>query len=96
VFAGGFDPYDVYSWNVQTGHLLQVISGHQGPISCLAFAQNTLVTASWDHTVKIHAIFARKLNVETLEHGSQITAIAINASQTQVAVATMKGEIYLW
>ena len=28
VFAGAFDPYDVYAWNVQTGHLLQVISGH--------------------------------------------------------------------
>lgn len=66
VFGGAFDPYDVYSWNVQTGHLLQVISGHEGPLSCLAFSNNNLITGSWDHTVKIHAIFSRKLNVENL------------------------------
>lgn len=63
VFAGAFDPYEAYSWNIQTGHLLQIISGHTGPLSCLAFAKDNLVTASWDHTVKIHVIFARKLNV---------------------------------
>lgn len=91
VFAGAFDPYDVYSWNVQTGHLLQVISGHQGPLAALAFTNNCLVTASWDNTVKLHAIFTRKLNVETLEHGSQITTMAVHPSNNQVAVATMKG-----
>jgi periodic tryptophan protein 2 len=96
VFAGAFDPYDVYSWSVQTGHLLQVISGHQGPLAALAFAQTTLVTASWDNTLKLHAIFARKLNVETLDHGSQVTALALNPAKTQVAVSTMKGEIFLW
>jgi len=51
---------------VQTGHLLQVIAGHEGPLACLAFTNNNLVTASWDKTVKIHAIYSRKLNVETL------------------------------
>ena len=63
VFAGSFDPYEVYSWNIQTGHLLQIIAGHQGPLSCLAFAKDSLITGSWDNTVKVHAIFARKLNV---------------------------------
>lgn len=63
VFSGAFDPYEVYSWNVQTGHLLQIISGHEGPLACMAFAKDNLITASWDHTVKIHAIFSRKLNV---------------------------------
>ena len=58
VFAGAFDPYEVYSWNIQTGHLLQIIAGHQGPLSCLSFAKDSLISASWDHTVKIHAIFA--------------------------------------
>lgn len=91
MFSGAFDPYEVYSWNVQTGHLLQIIAGHQAPLACLAFVKDNLVSASWDHTVKIHAIFARKLNVETLEHGSEVTAMAVHPSLTQFAVATMKG-----
>lgn len=48
---------------MQTGHLLQIITGHQGPLSCLAFSYDNLITGSWDHTAKIHAIFSRKLNV---------------------------------
>ena len=80
MFAGAFDPYEVYTWNIQTGHLLQIVAGHQGPLSCLAFSKDSLATASWDHTVKLHSIFARKLNVETLEHGSEVTAMAVHPS----------------
>lgn len=38
VCAGGIDPYDIYLWNIQTGNLLEVLSSHQGPISCLHFS----------------------------------------------------------
>ena len=70
----------MYSWNVQTGHLLQIITGHESPISCIAFVKDNLVTGSWDKTAKFHSIFSRKLNVETLDHGAEITAIAIHPS----------------
>lgn len=35
VCGGGIDPFDIYVWNIQTGNLIQVISSHEGPISCL-------------------------------------------------------------
>lgn len=38
VCAGGFDPYHIYVWNLQTGNLIDVIGGHEAPISCLAFS----------------------------------------------------------
>ena len=28
VFAGAFDPYEIYGWNVQTANILQIIRGH--------------------------------------------------------------------
>ena len=55
-----------------------------------------MITGSWDRTMKIHEIYARKLNVETLQHSSQITALAINPDGKFVAAATIKGEIYIW
>jgi periodic tryptophan protein 2 len=96
VFAGSFDPYEIYSWSVQTGHLLQVVGGHEGPVSCLAMIGEQLISGSWDRTLKIHEIFSKKVNVETFDHNSEITAIAIHPNRKQIAASTMKGEIYLW
>jgi len=33
VCAGAFDPYDIYMWSIRTGDLIDVLSGHTGPIS---------------------------------------------------------------
>ena len=63
IFAGSFDPYEVYSWNVQTGNILQIVKGHTSPISCIRMTSDKLITGSWDKTLKIHEVFARKLNV---------------------------------
>lgn len=59
-------------------------------------AGERLITGSWDKTLKIHEVFARKLNVETFQHSSEITTIAVHPNKQQCAAATMKGEIYIW
>lgn len=66
VLAGAFDPYEIYAWNVQTTNILQIIKGHQGPISCIELTGDYLISGSWDKTLKLHQLYARKLNVETL------------------------------
>lgn len=38
VCAGCKDPFEICVWNTQTGNLVDVIAGHEGPISCLAFS----------------------------------------------------------
>jgi WD40 repeat protein len=30
VIAGGYDPYNIYCWNLKTGNLIDVITGHEG------------------------------------------------------------------
>ena len=95
MFAGSFDPYEIYVWNVKTANILQIISGH-GPISCIEIGGERLISGSWDRTLKIHEIYSRKLNVDTLDHSSQITALAMHPNRKQIAVATLKGEIYIW
>lgn len=53
VCAGSRDTYDVYVWNVQNGRLLDVLSGHQGPIVSIVFSPSepsVIATGSWDKT----------------------------------------------
>lgn len=38
ICAGGLDPYHIYCWSLQTGNLLEVLSAHEGPLSCLIFS----------------------------------------------------------
>ncbi|KAM4056056.1 dip2/Utp12 family protein [Hirsutella rhossiliensis] len=40
VAAGSLDSFDIHIWSVQTGQLLDQLSGHEGPVSALAFAPN--------------------------------------------------------
>ena len=74
VASGATDVYEVFLWSVATGHLLEVISGHEGPVSCLAFnpspasGASQLATASWDKTLKIwDALSASSSTTETIE-----------------------------
>jgi WD40 repeat protein len=40
----------IYVWSVKTGRLLDVLAGHEGPVSALAFCptQPLLASCSWD------------------------------------------------
>ena len=100
VAAGAKDIYEVFLWSVQTGHLLEVISGHEGPVSSLAFnpsptaGSSQLVTASWDKTLKIwDALDSSSSNSETIDLISDATAVAFRPDGGQVAVASMNGQI---
>ena len=41
VAAGSADSFDIYVWALQTGKLLDVLAGHEGPVSSLAFSPST-------------------------------------------------------
>ncbi|CAM9890239.1 unnamed protein product, partial [Choristocarpus tenellus] len=59
VVAGAMDPFEVYVWSLQTGRLLDVLAGHEAPLSELSFSPNqgVLATASWDGTVKLWDVY---------------------------------------
>jgi hypothetical protein len=54
-------------------------------------ASDKLITGSWDKNLKIHEVFARKLNVESFEHSSEITVITVHPNKKQCVAATIKG-----
>ena len=61
VCAGTFEPFDIYMWSLQTGKVLDVLSGHQGSVSHMAFnpVQGKLASASWYKTVKLWDVFKK-------------------------------------
>ncbi|KAJ1343120.1 hypothetical protein BSLG_002146 [Batrachochytrium salamandrivorans] len=76
VCAGSSDSFEIYVWSVQTGRLLDILPGHEGPISGLAFSlEGTLASSSWDQTVRIWDIFSRDKQSEMFDHQSEISTI---------------------
>ena len=49
------EPYEIYLWSMRNGQLLDVLTGHAGPISSLSFSpiEPRLVSGSWDGMVNV-------------------------------------------
>ncbi|KAF2276474.1 WD40 repeat-like protein [Westerdykella ornata] len=98
VAAGSIDSFDIHIWSVQTGQLLDRLSGHEGPVSSLAFAPDgsTLVSGSWDRTVRLWSIFARTQTSEPLQLMADVLAVAFRPDSKQIAVTTLDGQLTFW
>ncbi|XP_022092797.1 periodic tryptophan protein 2 homolog [Acanthaster planci] len=98
VAAGAQDSFEVFVWSMQTGRLLEVLSGHEGPVSSLSFSSvaDILASASWDKTVKLWNIYAHKAARETLQVLTDGLAVAFSPDGQQLAVATLDGQISFW
>ncbi|XP_030388455.1 periodic tryptophan protein 2 homolog [Scaptodrosophila lebanonensis] len=100
VVAGGQDVYEIFLWSVKTGKLLEVISGHEGPVSSLAFSpsaiSSTLVSGSWDKTVKIWNCLESNSEHESIDALADVTSVAFNPNGEEVAVATLSGNIIIF
>lgn len=98
ICAGSLDSFDIFIWSVQTGQLLDQLAGHEGPIAALAFAPNggTVVSGSWDHTVRIWNIFGRTQTSEPLQLQADVLHLAIRPDSRQIAVSTIDGQLTFW
>jgi periodic tryptophan protein 2 len=98
VCAGSLDSFDIHIWSVQTGQLLDQLSGHEGPVSSLAFAPNggVVVSGSWDHTVRIWSIFNRTQTSEPLQLQADVLDIAFRPDSLQLCVSTLDGQLTFW
>ncbi|KAI9292389.1 WD repeat protein [Neoconidiobolus thromboides FSU 785] len=98
ICAGSIDTFEVFVWSMQTGKLLDVLSGHEGPISCMAFSpiDNMVATGSWDGTVRIWDAFGRGQSVELLQVDSDVLALTYSPDGKQIAAASLDGQITFW
>eukprot|EP00834_Sanchytrium_tribonematis_P005880 NODE_389_length_8228_cov_1.280600.p1 type:complete len:809 gc:universal NODE_389_length_8228_cov_1.280600:1469-3895(+) len=96
ICAGTRDTYEIYVWFLTTGELLQTLTGHEAPISSLKFINNTLVSGSWDKTIRLWSIFDSSQNVEVIQHSSDILSIAVSPLDNEYAVSCLDGTISFW
>lgn len=98
VCAGSPDSFDIHVWSVQTGQLLDQLSGHEGPVSALAFSADGshLVSGSWDNTVRIWSIFGRSQTSEPLQLMADVLSVAFRPDGKQVAASSLDGQLSFW
>ncbi|KAG1745306.1 WD40 repeat-like protein [Suillus lakei] len=96
VAAGSTDTFEVFMWSVQTGKLLDILAGHEAPVSALAFSPtgaNQLASGSWDRTVRIWSVFGRSRAVEPLTLSSDVLSIAFRPDGVELGASTLDGQI---
>lgn len=98
ICAGGMEPYSIYVWALKSGDLIDILRGHTGPISCLAFSttKDLLVSGSWDKSVKMWELYAKKPQFETYSNTSEVVSLDLSPDDKEVAVATLNGDICTW
>lgn len=97
ICAGGTaDSFDVFLWNVQTGKLLDVLNGHEGPVSSMMFSPNgsgMLATTSWDRTFRVWEVFRRTATVEPVGLNAEGMALAFRPDGLEICIATFDGQL---
>eukprot|EP00667_Euglena_gracilis_P001596 EG_transcript_1595 len=99
IAAGCADIFDVYVWSAKSGRILEVLSGHEGPVSRVHFSpvENVLVSGSWDKTIKVWPLFIgeerTKENAESLPLLADVLFVCFNNSGKELAALTLAGVI---
>lgn len=84
VAGGQGSCFSVFVWSVQTGKLVDELTGHEGPVAAVRFhphhsRQGVIVTGSWDKKIKVrkgarkerrHAVFERLVTAAPTRLGS--------------------------
>jgi periodic tryptophan protein 2 len=111
IAAGSSSSFTFYVWSVKSGACTDVLSGHTGPVSSLAFGgtDQSLATVSWDGTLRVWNLFGRGGassseayshaaggNVGSATSDGTVLAVTWRPDGRQLATATLNGQLYLW
>ncbi|XP_076300716.1 periodic tryptophan protein 2 homolog [Lasioglossum baleicum] len=97
IAAGGQDFFDIYLWSMKLGTLLEIMSGHEGPVVSIAFnpnpASTEMVSVSWDKSLKIWNAIESGSSHETIKLTADGLFVTYKPNGEDVAVATLDGQI---
>ncbi|KAJ8922015.1 hypothetical protein NQ315_008654 [Exocentrus adspersus] len=100
VAAGGQDIFEIYLWSVKTGRLLEILAGHEGPVSSVTFSptmtSTVLASVSWDKTLRVWDAIEKGSAHETIELTADGVCVVFKPDGQDVAVATLDGQIVVF
>lgn len=99
IAAGTYNYFEIYLFSLQTGKFLEYLTGHEGPVSGVAFSPNTniLVSSSWDTTARIWNLFEGSNGQrDVIEFADEVITVAFRPDGNQFAVSTRNGLIALF
>ncbi|XAR50577.1 hypothetical protein NMG60_11004934 [Bertholletia excelsa] len=98
ICAGTLDSFEIFVWSMKTGRLLDVLSGHEGPVHGLMFSPTNaiLASSSWDKTVRLWDVFEGKGAVEPFHHTHDVLTVVYRPDGKQLACSTLDGQIHFW
>ncbi|KAL1459539.1 hypothetical protein WDU94_011510 [Cyamophila willieti] len=100
VAAGGQDVFEIYIWSMKLGRLLEVLSGHEGPVSCIEFSpvlsSTGMVSVSWDKTIKLWNAVETSTQHETIHLTSDALCVAYKPDGTEIVVSTLDGQLLMF
>ena len=97
IAAGTSAPFAIYIWSLRTGKLLDTLTGHEAPISCLQFNHRgtQLASGSWDHTVRTWDLLASGLK-ESLQHPAEILSLDWRRDDKELVASSLNGSVFIW
>ncbi|GLV37986.1 uncharacterized protein CBL_07783 [Carabus blaptoides fortunei] len=100
VAAGGQDVFEIFLWSMKFGRLLEILSGHEGPVWSLAFSpistSTALASVSWDKTLRLWDAIEKGSAHETIELTSDGMCVVYKPDGQDVAVACLDGNIQVY
>ncbi|CAB3401985.1 unnamed protein product [Caenorhabditis bovis] len=94
VAAGAKEVFNIFLWSLESGHLLDILSGHESAIAAIDISGNQIVSASWDRTFKIWNIVDSQ--AETTELSHEAVDVRFSPAGDVVAVLTSDSVISLY
>ncbi|CAE8652560.1 unnamed protein product, partial [Polarella glacialis] len=95
--------YAVYVWSIQTGNILEVLTGHTSHVQSLYFSPSAthpgqMVSGGWDSTLCVWDLYAGKGGgKETLQCPSSVLSVAFDPRGNDVcAAACLSGQVLFW
>jgi len=95
ISAGCVDTFEICVWSMKTGRLLEMLSGHTGPVAAVAFSpmRTMLASASWDGTARLWDIFEHKGTRDVLELTTDVLAITFRPDGRECTTSSLNGQL---
>lgn len=96
--------YAIYVWSIQTGNILEVLTGHTSHVQALHFSPSAahpgqLVSGSWDGTLNVWDLYAgtRGGAAEALQCSSSVLCVSFDPRGNDLLAAScLSGQILFW